>query len=339
MENDLENEALNQKQTISGANVENEGPTVVKTDAGAKDGQTKCPKCGATDISLNVKNGKLRCNFCRCEFEPEKINEIDTDISQLEGEVIGSGAQEIIADTNDMITLKCTSCGAEVIINTANVTQARCHWCRNTLSINEQISNGAVPDMILPFKIPKEEAINLIEKFAKTRKIFVEPQFKKDFCLENIMGVYLPYMVVDVNIHAKLKGEGRHKTGTRDVAVYNVEREFDLEIDDLTVESSSDKLGADDSIRKYKEYNERYVLWDKFYDNKNTNNIINAIMPFDTENCVKWNANYIKGYTSEKRDTNVSYLKQLVEKQSKDIVRHAASDSSKRYSERCELDY
>lgn len=23
-------------------------------------GQVKCPKCGATDISLNVKNGKLR---------------------------------------------------------------------------------------------------------------------------------------------------------------------------------------------------------------------------------------------------------------------------------------
>ena len=29
-------------------------------------------------------------------------------------------------------------------------------------------------------------------------------------------------------------------------------------------------------------------------------------MPFDTENCVKWNANYIKGYTSEKRDVNNS---------------------------------
>ena len=73
MENDLENNALNQEETIDGANVENEGPTVVKTDSGAKDGQTKCPKCGATDISLNVKNGKLRCNFCRHEFEPEKF--------------------------------------------------------------------------------------------------------------------------------------------------------------------------------------------------------------------------------------------------------------------------
>ena len=43
--------------------------TIVKTDVGAKDGQDKCPKCGSTDISLNVNHGKLRCNFCRCEFE------------------------------------------------------------------------------------------------------------------------------------------------------------------------------------------------------------------------------------------------------------------------------
>ena len=51
----------------------NDEPKVVKTDVGAKDGQNKCPKCGATDISTNAKTGKLRCNFCRHEFEPEKI--------------------------------------------------------------------------------------------------------------------------------------------------------------------------------------------------------------------------------------------------------------------------
>ena len=54
-------------------------------------------------------------------------------------------------------------------------------------------------------------------------------------------------------------------------------------------------------------------------------------MPFDTENCVKWDANYIKGYTSEKRDTNVEDLKELVEVQSKDIARYAANDTLTKY--------
>ena len=110
-------------------------PKIVKTDVGAKDGQNKCPKCGSTDISTNVKNGKLRCNFCRHEFELEKVSGMVEDLETLEGDVIGSGASDIIADTKDVITLKCSSCGAEVVIDTASSTQARCHWCRNKLSL------------------------------------------------------------------------------------------------------------------------------------------------------------------------------------------------------------
>ena len=323
MENDLEKEALNQEETMSGAQVENEGPTVVNTESGAKDGQVKCPKCGATDISLNVKDGKLRCNFCRHEFEPEKFDTMDTDISKLEGEIIGSGAQEIIADTNDMVTFKCSSCGAEVVVDTASSTQARCHWCRNTLSVNQQIPNGAVPDTVLPFKITKNEAKESIEKFVGKRKFFAHPKFKQEFNANNVMGVYLPYMIVDANGHANMKGQGEHQTRSYtvkqgdhyktyyDADLYDVEREFDITIEGLTVESSSDKLNTNAKDK--------------------TNNIINSIMPFDTENCVKWDSNYIKGYTSEKRDTNVSQLKEMVKDQCQDVARFAANDTLKNY--------
>ncbi len=297
---------------------------VVKTDINAKDGQNKCPKCGATDISLNVKNGKLRCNFCRHEFEPEKMDTMEQDISKLEGEIIGSGASDIIADTNDMVTLKCSSCGAEVIVDTAQVTQARCHWCRNTLSINQQIPNGAVPDTVLPFSITKKDAKDSIENFVGKRKFFAHPKFRREFTTENVMGVYLPYMIVDANTHANLRGQGEHEVASYtekinddteetfyDADLYDVEREFDLTIEGLTVESSKDKLNIGAKNK--------------------TNNIINSIMPFDTENCVKWDANYIKGYTSEKRDTNVEELKDLVKEQSKDVVRFAANKTLKKY--------
>ena len=297
--------------------------TIIKTDEGAKDGQNKCPKCGATDISLNIKTGKLRCNFCRHEFEPIKEDKMEQDISKLKGEVIGSGAQEIQADAENVITFKCSSCGAEVVVDTSSAVNARCHWCRNTLSKNEQIPNGAIPDVVLPFKIPKEEAKDAIEKFVKKRKFYAHPTFKKEFKAENVMGVYLPYMIVDANTHASMSGQGEHETRRYtvkhgdnertyyDADLYNVQREFDLTIEGLTVESSEDKL---DTKSKTK-----------------TNNIINSIMPFDTENCVKWDANYIKGYTSEKRDTNVSQLKELVSKQSEDIARFAANDTLKFY--------
>ena len=301
--------------------VSSDAPTIVKTDVGAKDGQNKCPKCGSTDISVNVNNGHLRCNFCRYEFEPEKVAGLETDISQLKGEVIGSGATDIVADTNDVVTFKCSSCGAEVVIDTSEVTQARCHWCRNTLSVNQQIPNGSVPDVVLPFTVKKEDARAQIEKFVSKRKFYANPQFKKEFTTENIMGVYFPYMVVDTNAHSKMSGEGeqevRHYTIRKgdhsetyyDADLYHVEREFDIAIEGLTIEASADKL------------NKKAV--DK------TTNVINSIMPFDIENAVKWNANYLKGYSSEKRDINIEQVKTLVEAQSKDIARFAANDTLK----------
>ena len=95
---------------LNNTNTPSNGPTIVKTDVGSKDGQNKCPKCGSTEIMTNVKTGKLRCLYCRTEFEPEKVAGLDGDVSELVGEVIGSGATDIVAYTNEVLTFKCSSC-------------------------------------------------------------------------------------------------------------------------------------------------------------------------------------------------------------------------------------
>ncbi len=301
----------------------NDNVKVVKTDIGAKNGQEKCPKCGSTDISLSVKKGLLRCNFCRHEFEAEKVDGLETDISKLAGRVVGSGTQDIVADTKDVLTFKCSSCGSEVVIDTSCATQARCHWCRNTLSVNEQIPNGSIPDVVLPFKISKDEAQSEIQKFVGKRKFFAHPKFRQEFTTENIMGVYFPYMLVDVNAHADFVGQGEHQVrkyyvsngnsqkAYYDADLYDVGRSFDITINGLSVESSADKLNNTSSEK--------------------TNNVINSIMPFDVENCVKWNANYLKGFSSEKRDTNIDQLSGLVNVQTMDIARFSCNETLKTY--------
>ncbi len=297
-------------------------PTIIQTDTLAKDGQNKCPKCGATDISLNEQNGKLRCNYCRFEFDSGILSGMVSDISLLEGEVIASGATDILGDTSSIITLKCSSCGAEVVIDTKDVPQARCHWCRNMLSINHQVPNGSVPDVVLPFGIPKEDAKKIIEDFVKKRSFFAHPKFKEEFSVQNIMGVYFPYMLVDCNAHATFSGTGEHLnrvyyrgTGENrktyyDADLYKIVRDFDVTVCGLSVESSFDKLS---------------------HSLENTNNVINAIMPFDIQNCVRFNANYLNGYTSEKRDANIDVLKPLVNSECKDVIRFACNDTIKNY--------
>ena len=304
---------------------------IIKTDGNLNDGQSKCEKCGSTEISLNVDNGKLRCHWCRHEQEPPRFEEEKIDIKQLKGQIIGSGASDAVFDENDAITLKCSSCAAEVIIDTTESTQARCHWCRNTLSLNNQVPNGAVPDKVLPFETKKDAARLEIEKFVNKRQFFAHPQFKKEFSTDNIMGVYMPYMVVDANVKAAFRGEGeillrtwtesktvgsgdkKRTVTTRyyDADRYAVSRNFDMTVEGLTIESNSEKLQHKSSTR--------------------TNNVINAIKPFDLEKSMQWNSNYMTGYTAQKRDTNVDDLKGLVEVKITDVARHQILDSIKAY--------
>jgi DNA-directed RNA polymerase subunit RPC12/RpoP len=292
---------------------------VVHTDEGAKDGLSKCASCGSTEIALNIATGNLRCGFCRFEWSGQNAMEafnLNGDIRDLAGIVVGSGASDIIPSIAEVLTFKCSACGAEVVIDTNNSTQARCHWCRNTLSMNQQVPNGAVPDMILPFTLQRSDAVGRIAKFVGKRKFFAHPKFRAEFNAENVMGVYLPYMVVDINAHAKLSGRGEHETRSYtvkvgdnderryDADVYDVQREFDIQVNDLTVESSTDRLDQNTF--------------------KNSNNIINTIMPFDVENSVRYDSNYLAGFTSERRDSNLDQLSPIAHTQAEDVARYRA---------------
>ena len=282
-------------------------------------GENRCPDCGASDVTLDIKKGLLKCNYCGKEFSTKEIEDKEKEAKNIVGVKKGSGTKDITND-NDMITLKCGGCGAEVVINTKENTNARCHWCRSILSINSQIDNGSIPDEVLPFKIEKKDAQEKIQNYVEKKNFFANNTFLKEFKTDNIMGVYFPYLIIDCNGHGKFSGEaghlkrtyeivtGKDKDGNEeketvyDIDLYDIERDFDIAIDDLTIESSKDKL-------------------DKNNKNKTTN-IINSIMPFDTENCIKFESNYLVGYTSEKRDINISDIEEKADQSLLDITRH-----------------
>lgn len=304
-------------------------PRIINTSNNKSDGLNKCPNCGSAEISFNMESGKLRCDYCNAEWSEENAVEsfgLNTNIRELKGVHSGSGAQDITIDT-DTVTIKCQGCAAEIVINIANATQARCHWCRQTLSLNQQIPNGAVPDAILPFSINRDKAVENIEEFVKKRQMFATKKFKEEFVAENVIGVFMPYLVVDGNYNANLEGEGEvlvrrytvtvgsgdnKREETRyDADVYKVYRNFDVTVDDLITESSTDR--ADMSAKG------------------KTNNIINAILPFDTKNAVTYNSNYMKGHSSEKRDMNISDANPRIHEKFKNISKYQAKSMIQKY--------
>jgi hypothetical protein len=82
-------------------------------------------------------------------------------------------------------------------------------------------------------------------------------------------------------------------------------------VDDLPLESSSERANLDTGT--------------------NTNNIINTILPFDTKNAVKWNASYLRGCSSEKRDLDVAHLQPRLVDGLLSIARAQVQNSVSRY--------
>lgn len=304
-----------------------DGPEVINTqNERLRDGVNRCPRCGSTDIQLRPSTGMLICLFCRYEWSEAKIEpEVSAggSLRDLRGTVIASGATDIDPSVAGVLTLKCAGCGSEVVVNTAEAMSARCHWCRHVLTVNDQVPNGAVPDAVLPFSLTHDQAVQRIREFAGKRKLFAHSRFKKEFSPENVVGVYLPYMVVDGNAASDLWGHGEVQTRryTRrngdneetlyDADVYQVQRHVDFTVDDLTIESSAERANMNAFV--------------------NTNNIINTILPFDTKNAVAWNANYLVGFTSERRDQDVSAIQPVLEQQLMSIGRSEVAGSVSGY--------
>ena len=303
-------------------------PVAIDTAADElKNGLNRCPKCGSTEIRQKSGTDLLICMYCRHQWHGVRVEEefaLGEGIDQLKGTVISSGAQNIAADAASLMSFKCAGCGAEVVVNTESAMTARCHWCRHVFGVNEQVSNGAVPDAVLPFHIKKADAVARISQFVGKRRMFALKAFKEQFTPENVISVYLPYMVIDskasvdvagkaeIETRSYTQGSDKNKTTYYDADVYQVQRHVDFTVDDLTLESSTARGNFDTRA--------------------NTNNIINAILPFDTKNAVKWNASYLVGVTSEKRNQDVEHLRPRLEDQLLSIARAQVASSMGRYN-------
>ena len=305
-------------------------PDPAAIDTAAKelrDGLNRCPKCGSTELRHRPGSDRLVCLYCRHEWAATRVEEafgLGEDIADLRGTQIASGARDIAADAQSLRSYQCGGCGAEVVINTENAMTARCHWCRHVLGVNEQIDNGAVPDAVLPFHIKKADAVARIRQFVGKRSLFALKAFRNEFTPENVVGVYLPYMVVDARASADAagvgeietrrytRGEGKEKQTFYDADIWRVQRHVDFTVDDLTLESSAKRGNLDTRV--------------------NTHNVINTILPFDTKNAVKWNASYLLGYTSEKRDRDVQHLMPRLQEQMLSMARAQMQPSVQRFN-------
>ncbi len=262
----------------------------------ATNGVNRCVSCGSSDVSFD--GSWLVCAYCHHRWNTAVLADelrLDEGIENLVGTAVLTGAKNI--DTSSLVTVECSGCGATVTINSENTLQVTCHWCRQVLSLDHPIDNGAIPDAILPFTTTREEALGKMADYLGNRAAYASPGFMRDFETPTIQAVYLPYLVVDGVVTVRLDGRALTKVNVDQktfspskgyfIQRFNVMREVDLVVNDLAIEARSTRTRNFEAV--------------------STTNIINAIQPFDVGEAVRFDASYIgEGIVFERRDMEVS---------------------------------
>lgn len=144
----------------------------------------------------------------------------------------------------------CVNCGAP--LEPGEFTSAsKCEHCGNYIVFDKRVEGMYRPNLILPFKIGKQNAKEILKKEFK-KKAFTPASFLSDATLEKMEGTYVPFWLYDYMANYVFDGEGTKvrtwRSGNKEyteTSYYHVVRDMDIDFDKIPVDASN---GMDDKI-------------------------------------------------------------------------------------------
>ena len=175
-------------------------------------GSAKCPNCAA-NIFYNEKLSKLICSMCGGLFDPSSLKPV--------GRIENRDTEESGEQEDNKQEFICDSCGAAVVTD-YNTAATFCAFCGSPTLIKRRLSKCFRPDVIIPFKVSKEEAIDNYLEWAKTHK-GIPKKFVSESVLEKITGYYIPFWLIDADCKAEVTGTGQKFHG-QDIENFKIDR-------------------------------------------------------------------------------------------------------------------
>lgn len=222
----------------------------------------KCPNCNGA-LEYDPITDKLVCAYCGSGYS---IQEVETQVAgeqvtiqEIKAESDLAKEYEVKSETMECQIYTCTSCGAQLIINDAEVSTF-CAYCGQPTIVFSRISEELQPDYIIPFKFGKEQAVEGIRE--RLRKGSFVPNAIKNFEVEKVRGIYVPYWLYDIYYHDKqiMLATHREKNISRNY-VYEAEGEYEnimLDASSCLDDEMSKRLEPYD-VRLLKEFEPKYM--------------------------------------------------------------------------------
>lgn len=241
----------------------------------------KCPACGGA-LSFDASQQQMKCPYCDTEFDVTALQELDEALQQSteemtwEQEPMQQWTQE---ESQGFQTYVCDSCGGEITCD-ATTAATHCPYCDNPVVVAKQFAGALKPDLVVPFKLTKEEAVTALSAHLKGKPLLPK-LFKSQNRIEKIQGLYVPFWLFDTQVHADIRYRAtrvRHWSDSN----YNYTRTSHY------------------SLLRSGQLAFRHVPVDGSV--KMDNALMESIEPYDMSQAVDFKTAYLAGYLADKFD-------------------------------------
>ncbi len=243
----------------------------------------KCPCCGGT-LEFDIGSQNVKCPYCDAEFTSESLmsNEGDLTVDASDLELSSdAGVEWSSEELGGMAEYVCDSCGGE-IYSDSTTSATMCPYCGNAVILKGRLSGTLKPDMLIPFKRTKEQALDAMKAHCSSKR-FVPKDFIASNKLEEVKGLYVPFWIYDAEVDADVEYSGvkvrrwsdSHNDYT-EYRYYKVLRSGGIAFDDVPVDGSS----------------------------KMPDDLMESIEPFDVSEVKDFSTGYLSGYVADKYDVS-----------------------------------
>ncbi len=244
----------------------------------------KCPCCDGA-IAFDAQSQKLKCPFCATEFDIETLSSYNETVShdgedKLDWENKADNEWDE-GEEESLNVYTCNSCGGE-IVSDENTAATSCPYCDNPVVLTGRVSGTLKPDLVIPFKLDKNAAIEALKNHYKG-KVLLPKLFKQENHIQEIKGVYVPFWLFDTETDAHMRYKAtrtRFWSDSRynytETSYYSVVRGGTLEYEKVPVDGSS----------------------------KMPNDLMESLEPFHFHDAVDFQTAYLAGFFADKYDVS-----------------------------------
>ncbi len=242
----------------------------------------RCPSCGAP-LVFDGETEMLHCEFCDSSFALKEMEEKTAAVTGSDWEEAGAQWGQ---DGEKMRSYSCPSCGAVVVCDETTVATS-CPYCGNPAVLLGQFHDQRKPDLVIPFKLTKEDAVKRLQKHYQ-KKFLLPKVFKDQNHIEKIQGVYVPFWLFDQKAEGVMwfdaSSSTTHRSGDyliTDTSHYRVKRGGSMEFQKVPVDGSS----------------------------KMPDDYMDSIEPYDYEGLREFSTAYLPGFLADQYDVEVGEAK------------------------------